>query len=338
MLAIERSPKGPRRNKLVRSGRRGAVLGRGAQALLACVILCVVLVAGGCASNTVQRSGCIDDDDCNPGYICENDICVSGERDGGVWDDAFYIPPSDALPPDGSVCAETHFPLSETEEHFVVPDNARYMHVKAWGSGGNGEGQCGTPDTEGGLGGYSEAVFEVAPGTPLVVIVGEPGRAGDPEMRFGFGNRGGGGLSGVFLGPDTITPTDYDLALIIAGGGGSASVPTCLPGGTGNHTDPAIAGGMPDMESGVGTDPDGILGGGAGYRGGTGGDICTPGKGGTGYIAPEALPEHSQMLFSQPGAGIPPKTDDDDYLAPTGETESPGQVVIRFICTLPPPL
>lgn len=298
----------------------------------------LTLWGAGCASSSVQASQCDGDEDCNPGYHCDNGACVDGARDGGTWDDAFYIPPSDALPPDGSVCAEAHFALSETEEHFEVPANARYMHVKAWGSGGNGEGQCGTPDTEGGLGGYSEAVFEVVPGTPLVVIVGEPGRAGDPEARFGFGNRGGGGLSGVFQGPDTITAADYDKALIIAGGGGSASVPTCLPGGTGNHTDPAIAGGMPDMESGLGTDPDEILGGGAGYRGGTGGDIGIPGKGGTGFIADDALPEHSQRLHAEPGAGIPPKTDDEDYLAPAGETESPGQVVIRFICTLPPPL
>ncbi|MFH2007717.1 MAG: hypothetical protein ABI333_14120 [bacterium] len=298
----------------------------------------LTVLSDGCASSSSQQTGCADDDECNPGYICDNDTCVLGDRDGSVYNDTFYIPPSDALPPDGSVCAEAHFPMTETEEHFLVPANARYMHVKAWGSGGNGEGGCGVPDDSGGLGGYSEAVFEMVPGTALVVIVGEPGRAGNPEARFGFGNRGGGGLSGVFYGPDPITPTDYDKALIIAGGGGSASVPGCLPGGTGNHTDPGIAGGMPDMESGLGTDSDQILGGGAGYRGGTGGDIGYAGKGGTSFVGPEALPDRTLRLFAQPGDGVPPNTDDEDYLAPTGETEKAGQVVIRFICTLPPPL
>ena len=160
------------------------------------------LVLGSCASNNVQASSCEDHDECNPGYHCYEGECVSGNPDGGP-PDAFYIPPSDALPPDANfLCAEIDFTMTETQELFEVPANVRYMHVKAWGAGGNGELGCSYGN--GGRGGYSEAVFEVVPGTSLIVIVGKRGRAGmtgEEIVRFGFGNWGGGGLSGIFLGP-----------------------------------------------------------------------------------------------------------------------------------------
>jgi len=230
-----------------------------------------------------------------------------------------------------SICAKSNHVVTDTQESFKVPKNARYMHVKAWGAGGNGEGQC-TPAKDGGLGGYTEAVFKVAPGTEYVIIVGKRGRAGltgEQKMRFGFGDWGGGGLSGVFKGPKPITASDQGKALLIAGGGGGASAPGCQPGGTGNH--PA-AGGMSTMQGGKGAD--GVNGGAGGYRGGKGGAKKRGGMGGTGFVAKEAI--KSQILYAQPKAGVPPKTKDPDYDGKAGQEEVSGRLVIHFTCTVPP--
>lgn len=212
-----------------------------------------------------------------------------------------------------------------------MPQLARYMHVKAWGAGGNQEGQCGSQE-DAGIGGYSEAAFEVLPGADLIIIVGKRGKAGlagEEIMRFGFGNWGGGGLSGVFRGPTTITDQDCSKALIIAGGGGSAGAPGCHPGGTGNH--PA-AGGEPTMQGGAGAD--GINGGGGGCVGGSGGAKGEAGKGGAGFVDPSAL--KSVMLHSDPGSGAPPKTTDPDYDGKAGTAEQSGRVVLHFVCSVPP--
>jgi hypothetical protein len=204
------------------------------------------------------------------------------------------------------------------------------MHVKAWGAGGNAEAECGGGD-DGGLGGFSEAVFEVTPGTPLIVIVGKRGRSGitgEDIVRFGFGAWGGGGLSGVFRGPELINEYDKDKALLIAGGGGSAGAPGCDPGGTGNHPD---SGGMPTMMGSMGADE--VTGGGGGYEGGTGGERGRAGMGGSGYVDPSAL--DSRMAYGEPGSGTPPRTDDPDYEAPAATGEQSGLVVIHFTCEEP---
>lgn len=287
-----------------------------------------------------QAAGCESHDDCNPGYICSPDgVCVSGAADAGGLD-AMIFPPSDALAPDGSVCAEAHFPLSETEEAFVVPANARYMHVKLWGAGGNAELGCAYYNN-GGIGGYSEAVFNVTPGDELIVIVGRRGQTWNPTeepMRFGFGHWGGGGLSGVFHGPGPITEDDAEEALIIAGGGGSAGPPPhsayCAPGGSGNHPD---AGGMPTMLGGEGFND--INGGGGGYTGGLGGTDGYEGGGGEGFVdAVLAVDGRTRLEYSEPGDNPPPNTDDEDYDGEAGLTEKNGLVVVRFVCTMPPPL
>ena len=55
-----------------------------------------------------------------------------------------------------------------------------------------------------------------------------------------------------------------------------------------------------------------------------------------GFADPYTLP--LQWSNAQPGAGVPPNTEDTDYDGLAGTTEAPGLVVIRFVCTLPPPL
>ncbi len=227
-----------------------------------------------------------------------------------------------------------------------MPPTAKYMVVKLWGAGGNDEGICpwsqNHQGTDGGQGGFTYAVFEIrrgtrlAPGTELVVIVGQKGQAGT-NSRFGFGIRGGGGLTGIFFGPGPIQATDRDRALAIAGGGGSAAPPGCHPGKPGNAPD---AGGLATMQGGEGQDPDQVIGGGAGYSGGEGGDLGVPGKGGSGYVDEELaldfLIEYSE--YSTTERFPVPRSDDPDYNGTAGDSEQPGLAVIKFVCERPRPL
>ncbi len=255
----------------------------------------------------------------------------AASRDGAARDGAMS---RDGYKADKSaVCAKATHKLTETQESFKAPKGARYMHVKAWGAGGNGEGQC-TPATDGGIGGYSEAVFKVTAGTEYVIIVGKRGRAGltgEQRMRFGFGDWGGGGLTGVFRGPKPIAASDWSKALIIAGGGGGASAPGCNPGGTGNHKS---AGGMGTMQGGKGAD--GVNGGAGGYRGGKGGAKRKGGSGGSGHVASGAL--KSRILYAQPKAAVPPNATDSDYDGKAGKEEASGRLVLKFVCSVPPVL
>ena len=162
--------------------------------------------------------------DCPPGSICDPSRLVCRAD-----------PTGDA----GTECPEETLFLTETREVFIVPSGIEYMHVKAWGSGANGEQGCMPDGTEpnGGPGGFSEAAFQVTPEEPLIIFVGQRAQldiTDDQTRRYGFPASGGGGLSGVFRGPDPISATDSDRALIIAGGGGSAGAPGCLPGGAGD--------------------------------------------------------------------------------------------------------
>jgi len=248
-------------------------------------------------------------------------------------------------------CLEETLPWSNTQVSYLVPAYARYMHVKVWGAGGNEEAGCSDaeyPYGNGGYGGFSAAVFEVEPGTPLIIIVGGAGSASSsgvpPEerMRFGWGMDGGGGLSGVFQGPDTITEADSAKALIIAGGGGGATTTganPCIPGKHGNVTLTADQA-MSTMMGGVGSD-EGVNGGGGGHRGGKGGTHGVAGLGGEGFVAADAI--RFAIENAAPGDDLPPRSDDVDYMAAheasgnyPGVTETAGLVVISFVCEIPP--
>ncbi|MBN1772857.1 MAG: hypothetical protein JXB32_16420, partial [Deltaproteobacteria bacterium] len=243
-----------------------------------------------------------------------------------------------------AVCAAGSFPYGSTQEVYTAPPGARYMYIKAWGAGGNGEEMssgCGLVDN-GGMGGYTEAVYELltAP-PPFIVIVGGKGHAGAAgTMFFGWGQDGGGGLSGVFVGPEEITPTDHAKALVIAGGGGGVW-PGCIAGGCGNHDD---AGGRDTMLGGRSTSGDelGVNGGGGGYNGGSGGGRDEAGMGGTwcgGNDRPGMRLVRSRKLAATPGTAVVPNSSDPDYLLagyPAGMSEQNGWVVIHFTCEEPP--
>ena len=325
---------------------------------IAWVVAASGALLGGCAES---EEPCTLPSECPLGYTCEDGRCVPmGDADADamdvptedgpvgdtpvedvpVGDIPVDVPIEDSTDDDDEICAEASFPYSNTQELFTVPANARYMHVKAWGAGGNEEhppGDCPGIVDDGGLGGFSEAVFEVSPGAELIIIVGKLGRAGDTAgdiIRFGFGNWGGGGLTGIFLGPEFIDENSQDKALIIAGGGGGSGGDCENPAGTGNHPD---SGRELTMLGGEGVE--GVNGGGGGYEGGKGGPRRGPGMGGKGYVKTEGpfAASDYRIIFAEPGAGVPPKTDDPDYADDAGLYEHNGRIVLHFVCE-PPPL
>jgi hypothetical protein len=288
------------------------------------------VLATGCPPSLVTL--CKSSADCAEGYLCVQGTC---RPPGTPVADAWAAAGDPRAPAEGVPCAARSFHMTETQELFEAPAGALFMHIKAWGAGGNGEGCC-LPDRDGAVGGYTEAVFTAEPGVPLVVIVGKRGRAGwngEERRRFGFGDLGGGGLSGVFRGPEEITNEDRDRALVIAGGGGSAGAPACSPGIPGNHEE---AGGQPTMQGGPPGDDQN--GGGGGYSGGWGGGKKTNSAGGTGYVAPEALEQ--RIVAAEIGDQLPPNAEDPDYVDGAGQEEASGHVVISFTCERPqlPPI
>ncbi|RLB64447.1 MAG: hypothetical protein DRI90_04575, partial [Deltaproteobacteria bacterium] len=117
---------------------------------------------GGDAATCEQTSECALGETCVAGY-CEATQPSGGDGAGGDME----LPPIGGSTGEGGSdgsCGEATFELTKTQEVFVVPASVSYMHVKAWGAGANGEGQCSFDD--GGLGGFTEGVFQVEPGTP----------------------------------------------------------------------------------------------------------------------------------------------------------------------------
>ena len=183
-------------------------------------------------------------------------------------------------------------------------------------------------------------MFAVQPGQSFIVVVGGAGTAGSQfEYDFGFGNTGGGGLSGVFLGADALDENGWTRALVIAGGGGGDGVThegTCLTASPGNHPN---SGGQSTMRGGVGLD-DGVNGGGGGYRGGPGGAVHETGTGGSGFPEANAPDKPASLVASllahaEIGDTKPPRADDPDYDGHAGETETSGHVVVHFKCDEP---
>jgi hypothetical protein len=315
-----------------------------------------LLALPGCAQSTAICNG---PEGCPAGSVCRGDICVPVADDGGggevdVIDGTDNGADDSSFPPDvldspdvapDAICATFDFPYAVTPEVVLLPANVRYMHVKVWGAGGNEEhtpATCGFED--GGMGGYSEGIFNVlpgtdlAPGTFLTVVVGQLGHAGTSDVelfRVGFSSQGGGGLSGVFLGDAPLMETDTARALIVAGGGGSAAgVTPCIAGGYGNA---AGSGGMPTMRGGTGVEI--VTGGGGGYEGGPGALRHMSGTGGSGYVRTDLLDDPAHQRIEASGTvGVPPRTTDPDYDldAGAGAEEHNGRVVIHLTCEPPP--
>jgi hypothetical protein len=253
-------------------------------------------------------------------------------------------------------CEPQDLEFTGEPQAIVVPPNAVFLHIKAWGAGGNSD--C---VDNGGAGGYTEAVYTVTGQPELVAIVGQLGH-NVGEEAFGFAAAGAGGLTGVFVGPAPITENDQDKALVIAGGGGSAMRDECTPearGGPGNV--PTSPEHMPTMKGGEATHtgPNGRnenTGGGGGYKGGRGRTAADEaGMGGSGFVASQkdglqihqvngvyqSIIEHFDP--AQGGPSLPPHQDDPDYIAHSGDcdpgtSECNGLLIVRFLCEDPGPI
>jgi hypothetical protein len=184
------------------------------------------------------------------------------------------------------------FALTGSNQTFVVPAGCGTLVVEAWGAGGGSAYNS----HDGGAGGYTKATIDTSAGTTYTVVVGQGGirntqsGSGGSQAAFGFAGApygdsspcavgGGGGLSGLFLGP--ANPSN---AILVAGGGGGSSGYT--NGGSGNDT--VNGGGVASLYGSAGNSAwEG--GGGGGYSGGalhvraTTSSSYQAGEGGTGY-------------------------------------------------------
>lgn len=225
------------------------------------------------------------------------------------------------------ICAVEQFQFTGTEEELQLPPTVRFLHAKAWGAGGNrDDNPCeGGAFGAGGVGGYAEAIFPVAGGETLKVVVGEYGNVGNRKTQgdVGFGGGRGGGLSGVFEGAPALLETEQDRAWLVAGGGGAAGSSSCVDGVPGNHPN---AGGQDTMRGEAANG----AGGGGGYQGGSA-SASQGSRGGTGFIAAHAIEQ--TLAWAELGDATPPNSDDPDYAENAGTEENNGHVVVYVYCS-----
>lgn len=311
------------------------------------IVWCLLLV-GACDCGEAADM-CLTDEDCIA-QSCVDQRCVSfpdasADTSGGIQDTSFPdqgfpdVPPVDVPPSmDATPCVDLSLEFSGEPTALEIPASARFLVVKAWGAGANGDG-----GVAGGPGGYTSAVYRVIEPQTLTVVVGQLGRQ-DGETAFGFAARGGGGLTGLFTGVPPLSGTEQGRAILIAGGGGSTVRNGGAAGGAGNS-----GGGMPSMTGGNATftGPAGAnvnTGGGGGYEGGLGRQSSsTPGLGGTGIVVSEAggLELRGASILEASSNRAPPYQDDEDYPVlpcPPGSQECSGYIVVRVLCEEPPPL
>lgn len=321
-----------------------------------------LLLFGACQCGEPAADQCVTDEDCAE-RLCVDQQCVSypdASADSvGTFPDITFpdsafpdVPPGDSGPPtvDATMCLDLSLEFSGEPTLVELPASARFLVIKAWGAGGNGDGgRFGAMDSIGGPGGYSVASYEVLDPQPLTIVVGERGR-NNGHMAFGFAPLGGGGLSGLFMGAPPLEHTEQERALLVAGGGGSGVRNGGAHGGAGNDV-----GGTLSMAGGESTfpGPDNAnvgTGGGGGYAGGLGRRSgSTAGLGGSGFgegaegaaAAETAGLRLIDSLVLPPATNnLPPRQDDEDYPMdyPAGAQEQNGFVVVRVLCSEPPPL
>jgi hypothetical protein len=269
-------------------------------------------------------------------------VDATSQQDTGVVADAMVS--LDVAVDAADPCVSSEHIFTDTTESFTVPQDVRYMVIKAWGSGANEEEQCVNNTGMGGPGGYTAALLDVSAsaslitaGSTLSVVVGRRVQLNESSTELalhGFAASGGGGLSGVFTGAFPLTASEYGRAVLIAGGGGSAgseNASTCTIGRPGNSP---TAGGMNNMQGGAGAHDD-LNGGGGGYRGGLGGAWGLSGYGGEEFVRSHVDVLDSRVEYQPQGTWTAPMTSDPDYNGTAGASQSSGLVVIRFVCTLP---
>lgn len=183
---------------------------------------------------------------------------------------------------------------------WTVPQGVEEITIKTWGAEGgigrqDGDWNSGQP----GIGGYTEAVFEVEEGEELEIFVGGRGEDGDSEDDIAEGGFNGGGDSeddgdsGAGGGKSDVRLTEnLEDALIVAGGGAGASTidedfGTTALGNSGS-------GGPNQGEDGEDANAEETF-----ADGGTGGTQTEGGTGGTGDTE-----DGEDGAFGQGGSGI----------------------------------
>lgn len=238
----------------------------------------------------------------------------------------------------------THF-SGGTQQNFVVPAGAKSIDAEIWGAGGRGDGSNNAPFPaagRGGLGGYTTfKTFAVTPGQIFSIVVGGSNdllgtTPGGQNPIFGFAGQNstdghqsnGGGLSGIFTGPEPVTATDTLRAIAIAGGGGAggATNPNQNLQRGGNGNDPS-SGGMPSMQGYNGTNGQftGFGAGGGGYSGGA--TSARNGLGGSGYVKAASVATY-QTLYSAYNDQVPQGTTSANYTDNAAAPQQRGLVVI----------
>lgn len=121
-------------------------------------------------------------------------------------------------------------------QNFTVPNGVSLVTLKVWGAQG-GDSQACNPNpiqTDGGLGGYSEANYNVIPGQILRVYVGGKGNS---NGTAGWNGGGSGGQFGSGGGGATDIRTTVGVlaSRLIVGGGGGAGNTGCPNAGAGGN-------------------------------------------------------------------------------------------------------
>lgn len=288
----------------------------------------------------------------NGGDVCPN---TAGDKENGC-------------PFGGAVDQEWNTPGSYT---YTVPEGISGLEAQLYGAGG---GDNAYADTQGGIGGYTEATLDVEPGDTLHIYVGGKGedqtgyqQGGDTGGFNGGGNTAcggqafynygmessaaGGGATDIRLnGQDNGRNSGAGDRVLVAGGGGGA-------GNKGNDGgDGGAEVGEPghptytDQTSGGGQDPStgyeyykGLDSGGGGLCAGGGGGGYVGGNGGNYDTDPDD--GNNDYIHQERGGGgggsnyADPDVANDAVFIQGGGNEGDGRVVLQstfFLTTSPP--
>lgn len=275
------------------------------------------------------------------------------------WDGvSAYVDLAPATPP-AVFPNQVVFNNTGADQVFPIPATATWVRVQAWGAGGGAANQ---PYLQGGVGGYTEAIFmasAIVTGS-LTVVVGSPGfdifngtgnlPNSPPVYGGGGGGAGGtlssagstssgGGLSGVFDGAFA----QANAVAVAGGGGGHGHGQFTGQGTSGTNGNNPLSGGNGAIN---GITPTAVAnqtagGGGGGYEGGgqqtrgTNG-VAQGGEGGSGFVFTSAFSSSVQFTADN-GGNVVPASGDANYVAGIGSynaalntVSGAGLVVIEF--------
>lgn len=205
----------------------------------------------------------IDDDgdglvDCNDPDCAIYAECIGCELDGiglnNNGDTTWHV-----ITPEAGYNRAISYRYTGFDQAYLVPAGVSEIKVSLWGAGGGG-GRSST-FTRSGAGGFTGGILNVGFGNPIILVVGESGRAASNIETYGGGGAGGtdnqivpgpyhggsgGGRSALRL---------FGTELATASGGGGSAGATAANLGTGFSTSHAGAGGGVTGENGSGLGP-----------------------------------------------------------------------------------